>query len=425
MLNEKPLSCRLTNGMISRSSLLALPLASGVLLCAIAQERTTLPKPYATPSADNHPKVVDRPSGAHLTVPSGFSIHIWDKGLLMPRFMLQGEHGEILLADGGKDATSAAVGHANPKTTKGTVYVYPHADSSQRRELLTGLDRPYGLALWKNYLYVAETESVKRYPYDGNSFKAGKGEEVISLKGFSKGHWTRSLLFDHAGQKLYVGVGSAENVDVGEDPRRAAINRYNPDGSGHELFATGTRNPIGLHWHHGTNTLWVAVQERDKLGDNLVPDYFTHVQEGGFYGWPYAYTGRHPDPRIQPERQDLVAKTIAPDLPLPAHSAVLDFTFYTGTQFPAQYRNGAFLAFHGSWNRSQRTGYSVVFVPFKNGKPGSQPSDFVTGWMTSPSSKDVWGRPVAVFQMQDGSLLVSDDGGKKVWRITYGSEHKS
>ena len=368
---------------------LFLPFLTCFLFSAAAQEQTTLPAPYATPSADNHPDVVDRPSGAKLTVPAGFSIKVWDLGLLMPRFMLQGEHGEILLADGGKDARSAAVGHANPKTTKGVVYVYPNGVASKRKELITGLDRPYGLALWKNYLYVAETESVKRYPYDGNTLKAGKGEEVISLKGFSKGHWTRSLLFDRSGQKLYVGVGSAENVDVGEDPRRAAINRYNPDGTGHELFAAGTRNPIGLHWYPGTDTLWAAVQERDKLGDNLVPDYFTHIQEGGFYGWPYAYTGPHPDPRIKPERQDLVRKTIAPDLPLQSHSAVLDFTFYTGNQFPAQYRDGAFLAFHGSWNRSQRTGYEVVFVPFKDGKPTGQPTDFVTGWMTSPTSKNV------------------------------------
>ncbi|MBV9305833.1 MAG: PQQ-dependent sugar dehydrogenase [Acidobacteriaceae bacterium] len=404
---------------------LVLILGSCVLLCAIAQEQATLPKPYATPSADNHPKVVDRPSGAQLTVPSGFSIQIWDKGLLMPRFMLQGEHSEILIADGGKDATSAAVGHANPKTTKGVVYVYPNADSSKRKELITGLDRPYGLALWKNYLYVAETESIKRYPYDGQALTAGKGEEVVSLKGFSKGHWTRSLLFDPNGSKFYVGIGSAENVDVGEDSRRAAINRYNPDGTGHEIFAAGTRNPIGLHWYPGTTRLWAAVQERDKLGDNLVPDYFTHIEDGGFYGWPYAYTGPHPDPRIHPERQDLVTKTITPDLPLQSHSAVLDFTFYTGKQFPAEYHGGAFLAFHGSWNRSQRTGYSVVFVPFKDGKPTGQPSDFVTGWMTSPTSKDVWGRPVAVFQMQDGSLLVSDDGGKKIWRITYTAQHKS
>ncbi len=404
---------------------LVLILGSCVFLCAIAQEQTTLPKPYATPSADNHPKVVDRPSGAQLSVPLGFAINIWDKGLLMPRFMLGGEHSEILVADGGKDATSAAVGHANPKTTKGVVYVYPNADSSKRKELITGLDRPYGLALWKNYLYVAETESIKRYPYDGQALTAGKGEEVVSLKGFSKGHWTRSLLFDPAGSKFYVGIGSAENVDVGEDSRRAAINRYNPDGTGHEIFAAGTRNPIGLHWYPGTTRLWAAVQERDKLGDNLVPDYFTHIEANGFYGWPYAYTGQHPDPRIHPERQDLVAKTITPDLPLQSHSAVLDFTFYTGKQFPAEYRGGAFLAFHGSWNRSQRTGYSVVFVPFQDGKPTGQPSEFVTGWLTAPTSKDVWGRPVAVFQMQDGSLLVSDDGGKKIWRITYTTQHKS
>ncbi|MDQ2900616.1 MAG: PQQ-dependent sugar dehydrogenase, partial [Acidobacteriota bacterium] len=196
--------------------------------------------------------------------------------------------------------------------------------------------------------------------------------------------------------------------------------RYNPDGSGHELYATGTRNPIGLHWYPGTDTLWAAVQERDALGDDLVPDYFTHIQQGGFYGWPYAYFGPHEDPRRKGEKPDMVAKTITPDISLGAHVAVLDFTFYTGKQFPVEYRDGAFLAFHGSWNRSKRVGQSIAFIPFKNGKPTAEhPKPFLTGWMLSPDEREVWGRPVAVFQMQDGSLLVSDDGGKKIWRIAY------
>ena len=232
------------------------------------------------------------------------------------------------------------------------------------------------MQLWRNYLYVAESDSVKRYPYDPSQMTAGKGEEVISLKGFNNGHWTRSLLFDGAGKKLYVGVGSEGNVDTGEDPRRAAINRYNPDGSGHEIYAAGTRNPIGLHWYPGTETLFAAVQERDRLGDDLVPDYFTHIQQGGFYGWPYAYFGPNPDPRITPQNPELVNKTITPDVLLGAHVAVLDFTFYTAGQFPYEYRGGAFFAFHGSWNRSKRVGYSVAFVPFQNQKPTGAPKDF-------------------------------------------------
>jgi glucose/arabinose dehydrogenase len=245
-------------------------------------------------------------------------------------------------------------------------------------------------------------------------------KEVISLKGFGHGHWTRSLLFDRGGAKLYVGVGSGSNVSPGEDPVRAAINRYNPDGSGHETYASGTRNPIGLHWFPGTDTLWAAVQERDALGDDLVPDYFTHIQQGGFYGWPYAYIGPNEDPRNKGQRPDLVAKTIVPDVPLmPAHQAVLDFEFYTAKQFPAEYRGGAFLAMHGSWNRAQRVGYKIAFIPFHDGKRSGAERDFLTGWMIAPDSRDVWGRPVGLLILPDGSLLISDDGGKKVWRVRY------
>jgi glucose/arabinose dehydrogenase len=289
-----------------------------------------------------------------------------------------------------------------------------------RRKLIAGLDRPYGLAFWHEYLYVGEPESIKRYKYDAKAMTAGPGEEVISLKGFGHGHWTRSLLFDRAGQKLYVGVGSGSNVSPGEDPVRAAINRYNPDGSGHETYASGTRNPIGLHWYPGTDTLWAAVQERDALGDDLVPDYFTHIRQGGFYGWPYAYIGPNEDPRNKGKAPDLVAKTIVPDVPLiPAHQAVLDFEFYTAKQFPAEYRDGAFLAMHGSWNRAKRVGYKIAFIPFRNGMPSGPERDFLTGWMISPDSRDVWGRPVGLFILPDGSMLVSDDGGKKLWRVSY------
>jgi len=317
--------------------------------------------------------------------------------------MLLGPGGELLVSD---------------STKNGSVYVVDR--NKQRKKLLDGLDRPYGLAFWKDYLYVGEVTSIKRYKYDSKAQTAGKGEEVISLAGLDGGHWTRSLLFDRKGEKLYVGTGSRSNVSAREDPRRAAINRYNPDGSGHEIFASGTRNPIGLHWYPGTDTLWVAVQERDLLGDDLVPDYFTHVQQGGFYGWPFAYAGPHEDPRRKGEKADLVAKTIVPDILLGAHVAVLDYLFYTGKQFPAEYQGGAFLAFHGSWNRSKRVGYSVAFIPFKNGKPAADaPRDFLTGWMLAPDKREVWGRPVALLQLQDGSMLVSDDGGKKIWRISY------
>lgn len=367
------------------------------------QHDVKLPPPLATPSVRNNPRVISRPAGAQLKAPAGFAVEEYRADFQVPRFMLVGPSQELLVSDSARNG-------------QGCVWVI---QGKNRRKLIENLDRPYGLAFWKDYLYVGETTSIKRYQYDGKAMTVAKGEEVVALKDFGEGHWTRSILFDRKAEKMYIGVGSRSNVDAGEDPMRAAINRYNPDGSGHEIFASGTRNPIGLHWYPGTDVLWAAVQERDLLGDDLVPDYLTHIQQGAFYGWPYAYAGPNEDPRRKGEKPDLVAKTVKGDVLLPAHVAVLDFTFYTGKQFPQKYQGGAFLAFHGSWNRSGRIGYSVAFVPFSNGKPAGPSQDFLTGWMMSPDSKDVWGRPVAVLEMPDGSLLVSDDGGKKIWRIFY------
>src|SRR5581483_9062083 len=292
---------------------LALLTAEAALFSA---EEPKLPPPFATPSVNNRPRVIDRPDGAELRAPSGFHVDMYAEGFEKPRFMLQGPGGELLVTDSAEDG-------------RGAVYVLLDQNKDfkpeKRTKLITGLDRPYGLALWNNYLYVGEPESVKRYKYDSKNRSVGPAEQIISLSGFKTGHWTRSLLFDREGKKLYVGVGSGSNVSPGEDPRRAAINRYNPDGSGHEIFASGTRNPIGLHWYPNSDVLWAAVQERDELGDNLVPDYFTHVEQGGFYGWPFSYIGDHEDPRIKPQRPDLVNKAIVPDVLLPAHVAVLDF----------------------------------------------------------------------------------------------------
>jgi glucose/arabinose dehydrogenase len=385
-------------------------LAAAAIAWQLPSNMTALPQPYATPSVENYPTVVPKPASAHLQYPNGFRVEEWAGGFAVPRFLLQGDDGELLLADSGS---------AKPGTKEGTIYVFVNGDPNQRKVLIRGLNRPYGLALNGGFLYVGEADSIKRYPYDAKNLTVGRGVEIIPLTGFNRDHWTRSLLFDRAGTKLYVGIGSAADVETGEDPRRAAISRYNPDGSGHELFATGTRNPIGLHWYPDSDTLWAAVQERDELGDDLVPDYFTHIEQGGFYGWPYSYTGQHPDPRIKEQRPDLVASTKAPDVLLGSHVAVLDWTFYTGRQFPEEYRGGAFLAMHGSWNRSGRDGYEVAFIPFLGGKPSGSPRDFITGWRVAPDNKDVWGRPVAVFQMMDGSLLVTDDGGGKIWRVTY------
>jgi glucose/arabinose dehydrogenase len=372
-----------------------------------AADAPKLPPPFATPSARNPPRVIPEPAGARLNVPAGFKMEIWAEGFKRPRFMLLGPSDEVLLADAASKP-------------QGTVYVF---QGKTRKKLIEGLYQPYGLAYQDGYLYVGEPDSVKRYKYDSKAMTAGPGQEIISMKGIDQHHWTRSLLIDRTGKKIYVGIGSGSNSSVGEDPRRAAINRYNLDGTGHEIVASGLRNPVGIHWYPGTDNLWAAVQERDELGDDLVPDYFTHVQQSGFYGWPYAYIG----PNIDPTNREaaakvapLVSRTIVPDVLLGAHVAVLDFTFYTGKMFPAEFHGGAFLAFHGSWNRRERVGQSIAFVPFRNEKPSGPPREVVTGWMLSPEKPEVWGRPVAVLQLPDGSLLISEDGNNRIWRLSYG-----
>ena len=388
---------------------------SALFLAALAVSQTAeypvnwegLPQPFHTPSASNRPQVVPRPEGAELSVPAGFKIEEYMSGFEeRPRFMLLGPGNEILLTDSGQR-----------REATGAVYVL-HGET--KRKILDRLDRPFGLAFHKDWLYVAETTSIKRYVYDAKTMTVKTpGEEVVALHDFGKGHWTRSLLFNNDHTKLYVTVGSGSNIDLNESPMRAALHRFNPDGSGHETVASGLRNIIGLRWYPGTGDIWAAVQERDGLGDDLVSDDLVKIQEGGFYGWPYAYTGPHEEPRHKDVAPEMVKKTLYPDVMLGAHVAVLDTLFYTGDQFPQRYRGGMFLAFHGSWNRAARTGYSVTFIPFRDGKPASGPQDFLTGWMLDEKKREVWGRPVGLLQMPDGSLLVTDDGGKKIWRISY------
>jgi glucose/arabinose dehydrogenase len=373
------------------------------------QAKVDLPPPFHTPSANNRPQVVARPEGAGLKVPAGFSVAEYASGFERPRTMIYAPGGEILISDSVPNGTVTVMSDKNGKALP----------PQQRKKLIEGLDRPYGMAWWKDYLYVAETTSLKRYKYDPKAVSVGKGEEIVPMHEYAKGHWTRTIAFDPKGEKLYLGIGSESNVSTGEPDRRAAINQYNPDGTGHVIFASGTRNPTSIGFYPGTNTLWASVQERDALGDDLVPDYFTHIQKGGFYGWPYAYYGPNEDPRNKGQKPDLVKKAIVPDVSLGAHTAVIDWSFYTGDQFPERYRGGAFLALHGSWNRSKRVGQSVVFIPFKDAKPAGPVEDFLTGWMLDPDKREVWGRPTGVFVMKDGSLLVSEDGNNRVWRISY------
>jgi len=362
-----------------------------------------LPEPFATPSSRNNPTVVAKPEGASLAAPPGFVVEeFMDFAGMRPRFMMLGPGNEILISD-----TSG----------NGSVFVIK---DGVRTPIIEKLDRPYGLALKGDQLYVAEPTSVKVYHYDAKTMKVtSPGKEIIALTGMGTGHNTRTLAFNRDGSKLYLSVGSQSNINLGEDPMRAAVHRYNPDGTGYETVATGLRNAVGMRFYPGTDDLWVTVHERDELGDDLAPDYATKVEQGGFYGWPIAYIGPHAEPRHKDVDMKKVESTLYPDVILGGHVGPLDIQFYTGTQFPAKYRGGMFVALHGSWNRSQRQGYKIAFIPFKNRMATAGPEDFVSGWMLAPDKKEVWGRPVGLLQMPDGSLLVSDDGGRKLWRISY------
>jgi glucose/arabinose dehydrogenase len=279
---------------------------------------------------------------------------------------------------------------------------------------------PFGLAFHDGYLYVGNTASLVRFKYsNGDLIAQGQPEKLLDLP--AGGHSTRNIIFNRAGTKMYLAVGSQSNNDAGEDCRRAAILEFNPDGSGYRVYASGIRNPVGLALQPGTDIIWTAMNERDNLGDDLVPDYATSVKDGGFYGWPYSYIGKNYDPRYIGSFPDLVGKAIVPDVLLPAHSAALGITFYNASQFPARYRNGAFVALHGSWNRSVASGYRVVFFPMVNNQPGPV-EDFMTGFLASTGENgspiQQWGRPVGVTTALDGSLLVSDDSGNRIWKVS-------
>lgn len=366
-----------------------------------------LPPPGATRSSSNPPRMVPQPANVKLNLPPGFQISTWAEGdLENPRRLALAPNGDVFLAD---SESGRILVFRDPRNA---------GKATERFVFAAGLQSPFGMAFHGGYLYVGQTNAVVRFRYRPGQTKAeGQPEKLADLP--SGGHWTRDVLFTPDGNKMLVSVGSASNDNPGEDPVRAAISEYNPDGSGHRLFATGTRNPIGLALYPGTNQLWAVVQERDGLGDDLPSDYLTHIQDGGFYGWPYAYIGPHLDPHNAHRRPDLVKKTITPDILFQAHSAPIDVVFYQGRMFPREYQGDAFVSFHGSWNRSRRTGYKIVRVHFQGGKPAGGYDDFVTGWMLSPDSREVWGRPAGLLVLKDGSLLIADDGANKIWRITY------
>lgn len=376
-----------------------------------------LPRPYATKSIDNGPKMVKRPEGAWPKVPEDFKVELFAEGLNNPREVITAPNGDLFIAES--------------QANKITVLRAPDGSGKAARTSTfvgQGLELPFGMAFYPSgsdpkYLYVANTGSVVRFPYaKGDLVATGAAETIISdlphggrLRG--GGHWTRNIRFSRDGKKLLVAVGSKTNASDTDEARRAMILEYNPDGSGFREYATGIRNPVGLAIHPGTGDVWTSVNERDEIGDDLVPDYVTSVKRGGFYGWPWYYIGGNQDPRHVGKRPELKDKVIVPDVLLQSHSASLGMTFYTGDKFPRNYRLDAFACEHGSWNRSRRTGYKVVHIPLRDGKATGVYEDFMTGFVTTEGN--VWGRPVGITVAKDGSLIVTDDGANVVWRVSY------
>jgi glucose/arabinose dehydrogenase len=453
------------------AGLAAMGLATSVL---VAQQNTTVPQPRAgalpapTAASPKPSRSVPRPEGMSPKAASGFTVSV-AADLRAPRMMVYAPNGDLFVSSPGANNITV-LRDANNDGTFEVQSVYaqgappaprgggppPNPAGGQRAggqgraagpppgpgrgaPPVLGADAPactpppefaakgpgtlaapFGLAFHDGYLYVGNTASLVRYKYANGDLKAqGEPEKLLDLP--SGGHSTRNIIFNRAGTKLYIAVGSQSNNDAGEDCRRAAILEFNPDGTGYRVYASGIRNPVGLALQPGTDIIWTAMNERDNLGDDLVPDYATSVKDGGFYGWPYSYIGENYDPRYVGSFPDLVKRAIVPDVLLPAHAAALGITFYTGDQFPQRFRNGGFVALHGSWNRSVASGYKVVFFPMVNGKPGPI-EDFLTGFLASDGSNNTsieqWGRPVGVVTARDGALLVSDDTGNRIWRIS-------
>ena len=386
-------------------------LAFALFLPGLVQAQVThgqkpkLPAPFTTKSASNSPEVAKPPAGFLPTVPQGFRVNVFASNFKYPRWLTVAPNGDIFLADSG---AGEIVVMRDPKNTGG---------AQEREVFVNGQKEPFGILFHENYVYVGNTNEVVRFRYDPKTSKRlGEKEHLMDLP--TGGHSTRAVAFSADGKHLFVSVGSNSNIDTGEDPRRAAVTICDPDGKNARLYASGLRNPVGLAPEPVTGELWTTVNERDRLGDDLPPDYFTSLKDGGFYGWPYSYIGDNVDTRVKQEHPELVARAIIPDVLLGSHVAPIQFAFYTGKQFPESYRGGAFVAEHGSWNRSTRAGYQIAFVAFKDGKPSADPVPFLTGLVPDPTKGNVYGRPVGVTMAPDGALLVSDDGAGVVYRVT-------
>ena len=396
-----------------------------------------LPSPYATESSKNFSKVIGWPGALTPTPPAQFEVTRFADGFDHPRWIYVADNGDVFVAEsntilkgvkkiGAKLSRRLHTQHYGSSANK--IIMFRDADKDgmyeNRTVFLEGLNQPFGMLILKNHFYVGNTDALVRYDYNPSATNiTTPGKKIISLPaGKYNRHWTRNIITNEAKSKIYIAVGSGSNVaenGLDNEINRAAIWEIDPDGSNMRLYASGLRNPVGIDWAPGTHTIWAAVNERDELGDELVPDYLTGVKEGGFYGWPYSYYGQHQDPRMaDKQRPDLVAKAIVPDVPLGSHTASLGLLFYDKKSFPAKYQGGAFVSQHGSWNRSVLSGYKVIFVPFKNGKPSGPPEDFLTGFIANLEKSEVHGRPVGLATLPDGSLLVSDDVSNIIWRVT-------
>ena len=394
--------------------------------------------PPAPAKVKNFSKAGKWPAGAAPKAPAGFRVDRFAEGLTSPRWLYVLPNGDVLVAEASTQAKPPKTEEdkekqrllrqaGNMRESANRITLLRDADGDGRAEhrtiLLSGLNQPFGMLWLNSSLYVANTDGILRFAWDGKQapIKAA-GQQILALPaGGYNNHWTRNLIATPAGSKIYVTVGSASNAaeyGIAEETRRANILEINPDGSGERIYASGLRNPNGMDWQPGTSTLWTAVNERDNIGEDLVPDYITSVKDGGFYGWPWSYFGQKVDARVQPQRPDLVKKAIVPDFALGAHTASLGLVFYKATSFPERYRGGAFVAQHGSWNRSEFSGYKVIFVPFRNGRPVEPVEDFLTGFLADPKTGVTNGRPVGLALDKTGALLVADDTADIVWRVS-------
>lgn len=402
------------NGQVKKEEKEALAKQPGNIVKTAIGE-ITLPPPYATESKTNNSRVLKWPDGKTPKAPEGFTVTKFADGLENPRWTYIAPNNDVFVVESGT------------RSSKNQITVFRDADKDGKFEtrsvFISNLNRPFGMLVLKDFFYIANTDGLYRYPYKNNPLKLEtQGTKILELPaGGYNNHWTRNIITNQDGSKIYVSVGSGSNVaehGIDKEIRRAAILEINPDGTGEKIYASGLRNPVGMDWNPVNGELWTAVNERDELGDDLVPDYITSVKKDGFYGWPYSYFGNILDPRMKGERKDLAAKAIVPDVPVGPHTASLGLAFYNKNAFPKKYKNGIFVGQHGSWNRAKISGYKVVFVPFANGKPSGKPEDFLTGFIADEAKAEVYGRPVAVTVMNDGALLVNDDSGNTIWKVT-------